>query len=52
MILSGAPAELSDGKGNTTRGPRIIVNVSGDKMAIVESGDQKAVTTYKTVPPL
>ena len=51
IVLTGRVAEFSDGPDNVARGPRIIVNVSGDRMAVVESGDQKAVTKYKVVPP-
>ena len=48
VVLTGSRAEVTDGDGTTTQGPRIVVNVAGDKMAVVEGGGgQKPVTTHK-----
>ena len=51
IVLTGSHPEVSDGQGTTTQGPRITVNVSGDKMTVVEgSGSQQAVTTHRVKP--
>ena len=52
VVLTGANAEVTDGEGSTTSGPRITASVSGDKMTLVEgSGNQRAVTTHKVNKP-
>jgi len=52
VVLTGPAAELTDGEGTTTKGPRITVNVAGDKMAVVEgSGDKRTVTTHRVSRP-
>jgi len=52
IVLTGPAAQATDGEGTTTRGPRITLNVSGDKMSVVEgAGDRRAVTTHKVPRP-
>jgi lipopolysaccharide transport protein LptA len=51
VVLTGGHPEVTDGQGTTTRGPRITVNVSGDRMTVVEgSGSERAVTTHRVKP--
>jgi lipopolysaccharide transport protein LptA len=48
VVLTGPKAQVTNGQGSTTTGPRIVVNVAGDKMAVVESaGSDRPVTTLK-----
>lgn len=51
MVLTGGTPQVTDGQGNTTAAPRITVNVSGDKMTVVEgSSTQRGVTTHRMKP--
>lgn len=51
VVLTGKNAEVTNGEGTTTSGPRITVNVSGDKMNVVEgTGSPRAVTTHRVKP--
>jgi lipopolysaccharide export system protein LptA len=48
VVLTGPKAQVTNGQGSMTTGPRIVINVAGDKMAVVESaGSEKPVTTLK-----
>ncbi len=52
VVLTGSAAEVNTGDGNSTRAPRITVNVSGARMAVVEgAGTQRAVTRHRVGPP-
>jgi lipopolysaccharide export system protein LptA len=51
IVLTGPGAKVTDGSGNEVSGPRIIVSVSGDRMAVVEaSGGERAVTKHRLPP--
>jgi len=51
VVLTGKDAKVTDGQGTTASGPRITINVSGDKMTVVEaSGKQRALTTRQVRP--
>jgi LPS export ABC transporter protein LptC/lipopolysaccharide transport protein LptA len=51
IVLSGGSPQVTYGQGNTTTGPRITLNVSGDKMTVVEgNSNQRGVTTHRVKP--
>jgi LPS export ABC transporter protein LptC len=51
IVLTGRAARVTDNSGSEVSGPRIVVSVTGDRMAVVEgSGGERAVTKHK-VPP-